>query len=139
MARHTCQTVGKVELNLQPGLPVVAGHAADVCQVVLQLLTNADRAVAGPDMAGRARIAVATRRHGRFVRLRVVDNGVGIPAAWREKVFELFFSGWPNGSGHGLGLPICRDIVTNRLGGTLTINDALGGGTAVTVDLRCAD
>ncbi|MBK9776642.1 MAG: HAMP domain-containing histidine kinase [bacterium] len=138
VARHTCQAVGEVDLHLQPGLPVVAGHAADVCQVVLQLLTNADRAVAGPDRPEPARITVATRRHGKFVRLRVVDNGCGIPAAWREQVFELFFSAWPNAVGRGLGLPICRDIVTNRLGGSLAINDALGGGTMVTVDLRCA-
>ncbi|MBK7771181.1 MAG: HAMP domain-containing histidine kinase [bacterium] len=138
VARHTCQSVGAVDLDLQPGLPVVAGHAADVCQVVLQLLTNADRAVAGPASSRRARITVATRRHGKFVRLRVVDNGCGIPAAWREQVFELFFSAWPNAVGRGLGLPICRDIVTNRLGGSLAINDALGGGTIVTVDLRCA-
>ncbi|MBK9471280.1 MAG: HAMP domain-containing histidine kinase [bacterium] len=138
VARHTCQSVGAVELDLQPGLPVVAGHAADVCQVVLQLLTNAARAVAGPASSRRGRIAVSTGRCGEFVRLQVVDNGCGIPAGCREKVFELFFSGWPEGTGHGLGLPICRDIVINRLGGHLDIEDAPEGGTIVTVDLRCA-
>ena len=70
------------------------------------------------------------------VRVRVADEGPGIPAEQREKVFEAFYRGRvePERPGSGLGLAIVRAIVTAH-GGTIWVEETTGGGTAVVFDL----
>jgi signal transduction histidine kinase len=68
--------------------------------------------------------------------LSVVDHGPGIPPAERQRVFERFHQA--HGRGHygglGLGLHVSRELVELH-GGTMTINEAAGGGARVVVRL----
>lgn len=95
--------------------------------VLLNLLQNAAAATEG---SGRVRIDVA--REGDRYRLRVRDEGVGIPEDLREKVFEPFFTTRYGGS--GLGLAAARHAVEQH-GGHLRLEPAPGRGTDALVDL----
>ena len=64
-------------------------------------------------------LKVTTREVGDAVEIRVRDNGTGIPADIRDKLFQPFFTTKPTGEGTGLGLSITYDIVTKAHGGNL--------------------
>jgi two-component system OmpR family sensor kinase len=81
------------------------------------------------------RVQVRLRQDASFAVLEVVDSGPGIPAAERERAFDRFYrrAGAPEG-GSGLGLAIVRAIA-ERHGASVRLDDAAGGGLAVTVRL----
>lgn len=102
-------------------------------QLLLNLVQNA---IAATDGTGRPpRIELSVRRHGLVVELAVSDNGVGIPAEERERVFEIFYSTRKGGT--GLGLAIVRRIATAH-GGTVTLESEAGLGTTFRVELPAA-
>jgi signal transduction histidine kinase len=113
--------------------PEILGDEARLGQVFINLLVNAAQAV----VEGRAdknviRI-VSSFQDGRVV-VEVSDTGRGIPPADRPRLFEPFFTTKPTGVGTGLGLYVCRDIVTAH-GGTIAITSDPGRGTTVRVEL----
>ncbi len=70
--------------------------------------------------------------------ISVVDNGLGIPAEHRHRVFEMFARIEPAaGPGHGVGLSTCERIVA-RHGGRIWADATPGGGTTVTFSLPAA-
>lgn len=80
-------------------------------------------------------VSVSTRRSGTGVEVRITDNGLGIPAAVRERVFEPFFTTKPAGAGTGLGLSMSYDIVTTGHGGSLAIESTEGEGSVLITTL----
>ena len=72
---------------------------------------------------------------GDAVEMRVRDNGIGIPAEIKDKLFQPFFTTKPTGEGTGLGLSISYDIVTAQHGGTITVDSRIGEFTEFTVRL----
>ena len=80
-------------------------------------------------------LTVATRDLGEAVEVRVRDNGTGIPADIRDKLFQPFFTTKPTGEGTGLGLSISYDIVTQQHGGTITVDSRVGEFTEFTIRL----
>jgi two-component system sensor kinase FixL len=105
-----------VETELAPGLPPVHGDSVQLQQVLLNLVMNACDAVAGNDSKGRL-LTVRTLLAGETgVRIEVSDVGRGLPAGGAEKAFERYFTTKPHGL--GLGLSVCRTIITAH-GGTL--------------------
>ena len=111
----------------------VLGDADLLCDLVLNLLTNA--AKAGPGKT----INITAEQAGKTVLLRVRDQGCGIPADQLARVIEPFYmvdkSRARKQGGSGLGLALCNRIAQAH-GGTLTIDSAPGKGTAVTVTLQ---
>src|SRR3954452_14159156 len=73
---------------------------------------------------------------GDAVEIRVRDNGVGIPAEIRDRLFQPFFTTKPPGEGTGLGLSISHDIVTQQHGGTIAVASEPGAYTEFTIRLR---
>jgi two-component system sensor histidine kinase TctE len=115
---------GSIEASFDPSL---------VGTVLRELLRNAI-AYSPPDAA----IAVAVRTDGDHGVVEVRDGGPGIPSEQRQAVFARF-AGWrPAGyetvPGTGLGLFIARALAS-RQGGSISIEDAPGGGTMLTVRL----
>ena len=82
------------------------------------------------------RVAVVARHDAerRRVRLEIADTGPGIPADVRAKIFEPFFTTKPVGEGTGLGLSLCRDIVTDHHG-TIEVESEPGRGTRFVIEL----
>ena len=66
--------------------------------------------------------------------LAVQDDGMGIPAEIRDKIFSPFFTTKPFGQGTGLGLAICHGIVTSH-GGRIEVESEPGRGTRISVTL----
>jgi PAS domain S-box-containing protein len=112
-------------------LPPVVGVARRLEQVFVNLLLNAAHAL-GDRVDGR--IVVRARVTGDRVTVDVEDDGCGMPANVLESIFEPFFTTRAAGGGSGLGLSICRDIVT-RAGGSLVARSAVGQGTTMEVTL----
>ena len=97
----------------------VQGDAAMLAQLLANLIQNAiNHCPAGTAIV----LGAAPRAKG--VALWVVDSGPGIPAAERDKVFELFYRLDPNrtGGGNGLGMALVKAIAT-RLGAQIVLSD----------------
>ena len=71
-------------------------------------------------------VKVTTRGLGDAVEIRVRDNGTGIPAEIKDRLFQPFFTTKPTGEGTGLGLSISYDIVTQQHGGTIEVDSRVG-------------
>jgi two-component system, NtrC family, sensor histidine kinase HydH len=119
----------KLDVEL-PTVPVrVNADPEQLRQVVLNLLLNALDALGS---GGRIEVGAQENPAQRHATLMIADNGPGIPAALRDKLFEPFVSS--KASGTGLGLTICRRIVENH-GGTITVDNRPTGGAVFTIQL----
>jgi PAS domain S-box-containing protein len=135
MLGYTLRSHGvRVKLELAGAMPVVQADADQLGQVVLNLMVNAQQAMAAVPEGSRE-LTLATgveapragqpRREPR-VWLRVADTGPGVPAAVRERLFEPFFTTKAAGFGTGLGLSVSRSIVREH-GGELLLEAREGG------------
>lgn len=121
-------------LDLPDDLPPLHADHHQLCQVVTNLLTNAFEAQAG---GGTVRLEARQRprasdAEAAVVVVRVADDGPGIPADIRDRIFNPFFSTKPQGS--GLGLAIVRKIVDAHEG-RIDVASEPGHGTTFTVTL----
>ncbi|HET7232490.1 MAG TPA: PAS domain S-box protein [Longimicrobium sp.] len=121
----------QVREELANVLPPVAGDQGQLEQVVLNLVVNAEQAVAG---RGERRISVSTHAAGGAVSLRVSDTGQGIAPELQERIFDPFFTTKAPGEGTGLGLSVVNRIVAEH-GGEIRVESAPGRGTTFVIDL----
>jgi signal transduction histidine kinase len=110
----------------------VKGHAGQLHQVFMNLLTNAAQAISARGSGGTIKIATA-RSDGKTV-ITVADDGPGIPPEVLPRIFDPFFTTKDVGEGSGLGLSIVHGIV-ERHGGTINVTSDVGKGTTFTVSL----
>ncbi|OAJ52202.1 histidine kinase [Paraburkholderia ginsengiterrae] len=116
--------------ELEDGL-IVTGDEALTAALVTNLVDNALRYT-----QPGGRVTVHTQRSNGMAIVRVIDNGPGIKAEARPRVFERFYRASNHAEGTGLGLPIVREIA-HRQGGTVTLDAGEGGvGLVVTVEMR---
>lgn len=134
LTAHECRGI-EVEQAL-PAEADVLGSQPQVIQVLVNLLTNAAKAIAVAGRPGVVRIA-AQARAGRL-RVSVRDNGAGIEPAALSRVFDPFYTTRDVGEGMGLGLSICHTIVANH-GGELRVASEPGKWTEFSFDLALAD
>jgi signal transduction histidine kinase len=126
-----------LRVELAQGLGSVCVDAAEFEQAVLNLVLNArDALPQGGEIriaTGRVEIAPGTPgslRPGRYVAVRVSDEGMGMDEETRAHLFEPFFTTKDPGHGSGLGLSMVRSFVT-RAGGGVHVRSGLGAGTTV--------
>jgi signal transduction histidine kinase len=84
--------------------------------------------------AAKSRVTVKVGPAGKRVRCTITDDGAGIAPAIKERIFDPFFT-TKGENGTGLGLPVCREIVTTY-GGQLEFTTGESG-TTFTFDLPC--
>jgi two-component system sensor kinase FixL len=101
-----------VHTALAANVPEVLGDRVQLQQVLLNLILNASDAMAGNPPAHR-QLTIATAHRDGLVRISVSDNGCGLPVE-PERIFRPFYT--TKKDGLGLGLPICRSIVTIHQG-----------------------
>lgn len=123
-----------LEFDLPAAGLVVVADANQLESVVLNLVINARDALRG---SGRITISArpatsvpAELAPGRYVSLRVSDNGPGIPPDIVDKVFEPFFTTKPIGAGTGLGLSMTYGFA-RQSGGTARVHSVPGQGTTI--------
>ena len=110
----------------------------DMTRVFLNLFGNAfyaanKRRRETNDAEFKPTLTVTSRDLGKAVEVRVRDNGNGIPAEIRDKLFQPFFTTKPSGEGTGLGLSISYEIVTKQHGGTIEVSSTVGDFTEFVV------
>jgi two-component system sensor histidine kinase KdpD len=121
-----------IRTMIRRDLPAVWIDPIQIDQVLTNIVENAVR---WSPPGGE--IAVSAARWQDAVRVRVADQGPGVPKEDRDRVFEAFATGRGDtrpGGGTGLGLAIARAIVGAH-GGRIWIEGVPGGGTAVVFDL----
>src|SRR5437016_5622526 len=126
----------KVEatLEVEPGLPDVEVDGNQIKQVFVNLINNANQAIASDAPSGRIWVAAKPQRAGAGVAVSITDSGPGMAEEIAAHVFEPFFTTKGEGEGTGLGLSICQGILKEH-GGRITLDTKPGGGATFTVEL----
>ena len=119
-----------VKLDLVPGV-MVALHPNEFRQVILNLMNNAVNALNRIEKPGRE-ILLQTRVQDHKLQLSVADNGPGIDAALKDRIFDIFKTNRPEGM--GLGLWLSKHIV-ERNNGSLRCENLPAGGARFIVEL----
>jgi signal transduction histidine kinase len=120
----------EISAHLAADLPAVRLDRSLIRQVLMNLVRNSQQA-----MPQGGTIELQTRGCEGGVCLEVIDTGCGMDAAARQRLFHVFFSTRPGGS--GLGLPTVRKIVEAH-GGTIACESEPGRGSRFTVSLPAA-
>ena len=132
--RHLAFCTHEIEVDavLDPELPVTWADPFQIQQVLLNLIGNAEQALA--DRPDPRRITVRTSHAGGTIFFSVSDTGVGIDPERLDRIFNPFYTTKPVGQGTGLGLSISDGIVREH-GGRIMVESAPGQGATFVVEL----
>jgi len=125
-----------VETDLERDLPIVAGEATYIEQIVRNLLGNAAK-YAPPG----SHVVVSARKRDGLVEVRVSDDGPGIPPASIERIFELFYRDPESArivAGSGIGLFVCATLI-EAMGGSIWARRRPEGGSEFGFTLRAIE
>jgi signal transduction histidine kinase len=112
-----------------PTAVTIAGDERAVLQVLLNLVLNAEEALA---QQPQRHLRIGVEREDGATRIIVSDTGHGVPEALRERIFEPFFTTRTSERAVGLGLPVARSLA-GESGGQLALQDAGPGTTTFVV------
>jgi signal transduction histidine kinase len=120
-----------LQRDFDAGAGTIELFPQEITRVFLNLIANGFYAVTKrrieTDNAGfEPTVRAATRNLGNKVEIRIRDNGTGIPAEVKEKMFNPFFTTKPAGEGTGLGLSMSHDIIVKQHGGTIDVETEPG-------------
>jgi two-component system NtrC family sensor kinase len=119
--------------DLDPDAGAVELYPQEITRALLNLISNGfyaatqRKSVEGETF--EPVLIAATKNLGKTVEIRIRDNGTGIPADVKEKIFNPFFTTKPAGEGTGLGLSMSHDIIVKQHGGTMDVDTAPGAFT----------
>ncbi len=116
-----------VTADLQENLPAIQADPVQIKQAILSLLLNAIEAC-----PTKGSIALTTEAKKSQIKIRVADNGPGIPSDCQRRIFEPFFS--TKEAGAGLGLPLALEIVKLHQG-EISFTSEVGEGSAFVISL----
>ena len=119
-----------LDLGPVPQEAVVEAEEDALHQLFLNLLVNAQHALRASPKPRR--IGVSVTASVGAVEVVVADNGPGVPAAIRGRIFEPYFTTKQQGEGTGIGLSVCHAIVAAH-GGMIAVDDRPGGGARFTM------
>lgn len=136
------------KLEIGTNLPQVYGDETEIAQVLMNILVNARDAVGEKgeiqvlaetiDLEALKTYTVATLAPGKYLRVEVKDNGVGMSAAVRDHMFDPFYSTKERGQGTGLGLSTVLGIVQSH-SGAVDVQSKVDCGTAIAILLPVYD
>ncbi len=128
LAPRLAKAGGRIEVGELPPAPLDRRHLRQLLAVLL------DNALKHAPQHQPLLIRISGESDPERVRYRIEDNGLGIPASQRERVFSLFERLESTEEGTGLGLAIARRIVDSR-GGEIRIEQSELGGAAIVFEL----
>ncbi|MCS6993595.1 MAG: HAMP domain-containing histidine kinase [Anaerolineales bacterium] len=112
--------------------PTINADSVRIAQVLENLFSNANKYAPG------APVSISLTQIRDFYRIRFSDAGPGIPAEYLPNLFQRFYRvPGQTGSGSGLGLFICKQIIEAH-GGRISVESTLGRGTTFIIDLPIA-
>ncbi len=124
----------EVVTDLADDLPETSADADQIPLVATNLLLNAQQALQDFPEPRKLWIKTDVDESRTNVRLTVADNGPGVPADMRERIFEQFVTSKPHGRGTGVGLAVSQSILSAHEG-KITVTDTPGGGATFVVSL----
>jgi signal transduction histidine kinase len=115
-------------------------YPQEISRVLINLISNgfyatAKRRAQAESDGYEPTLTAETKDLGDRVEIRIRDNGTGIPAEIREKMFNPFFTTKPAGEGTGLGLSISQDIIVKQHGGSIEVETRPGEFTELRIVL----
>ncbi len=122
-------------ITLQRSFDPAAGEVdlfpQEITRVLLNLISNGFYAATKRKAEANGRdyeptLSAATKNLGDSVEIRIRDNGTGIPAEVKEKMFNPFFTTKPAGEGTGLGLSLSYDIIVKQHSGSIDVDTRPG-------------
>ncbi len=125
-------------ITLEKSFDPAAGEAdlfpQEITRVLLNLISNGFYAATKRKAEANGgdyepTLAAATKNLGDSVEIRIRDNGAGIPAEVKDKMFNPFFTTKPAGEGTGLGLSISHDIIVKQHSGSIEVDTQPGAYT----------
>lgn len=138
VARNEWKYVAELEVRPIGTLPQVPCIRDLVGQALLNLIVNAAHAIADTLQAGvkeKGRIVITAERVGRYMELRVTDDGTGVPEEIRGRIFDPFFTTKPVGKGTGQGLALVYATIVDKHRGGIFCESVTGQGTTFVVRL----
>ena len=120
----------KIEKSLAPQLPKCYADPQLIEQVVLNLITNAAKAM--ENYNGNKCVEIKSSAKNNTLCIQVADSGPGVPEEFREKIFDPFFTTKDDGS--GIGLNIAQRIVADH-NGSITLVSSRWGGAEFKIEL----
>jgi two-component system, NtrC family, sensor kinase len=120
-----------IETQLDPALARVRGDDRQLQQVLLNLIVNAEHAMASAPVR---QMTVTTRNEGSRVVVEIKDTGSGMTPEVQKRIFEPFFTTKPEGTGTGLGLSVSYGIMQSHAG-TLSAQSIAGIGSTFRLSL----
>jgi putative nucleotidyltransferase with HDIG domain len=130
-SEHPQAAAANVDIETEPGVPLVRADRAQIRGVIDELIENAANAAGA---APGVRLSCVSTEGAEAVLLSVVDDGPGMDRETAEQVFTPFYSSQAAGRRHGLGLPRAKRYVENN-GGRIWVESRVGEGTTVRVRL----
>ena len=125
--------------DLDPAAGMIDLYPQEITRVFLNLISNGFYAATKRKEVGDAGfeplLIATTKSLGSKVEIRIRDNGTGIPAEVREKMFNPFFTTKPAGEGTGLGLSMSHDIIVKQHGGKIDVETEPGAFTEFIITL----
>ncbi|MET1255855.1 PAS domain-containing sensor histidine kinase [Aliikangiella maris] len=119
----------EIKKTYSPDVGYVMAQKNQLEQVFLNLLINAAQALALKDEKEfKPIIELIIRREGAMVCVEIIDNGPGMDEKTRKRVFEPFFTTKDENVGTGLGLSVSYFIISEQLGGQLSVESQPGKG-----------
>jgi two-component system, NtrC family, sensor kinase len=116
--------------SFDPAVGMADGYPQEITRALLNLISNgfyaATKRKADAADGFEPTLTATTKDLGDKVEIRIRDNGTGIPAEVKEKIFNPFFTTKPAGEGTGLGLSMSHDIIVKQHGGTMDVDTVPG-------------
>ena len=128
-----------LQRDLDPSAGIIDLYPQEITRVFLNLISNgfyaANKRKEAGDESFEPLLTATTKNLGSKVEIRIRDNGTGIPAEVKEKMFNPFFTTKPAGEGTGLGLSMSHDIIVKQHGGKIDVETEPGAFTEFIITL----
>lgn len=123
----------QLEVEIDPEITLDC-YPGPLGQIIGNLFTNA--LLHGFQEKGEGTIRLGGRRHGtNHVRIEFSDNGVGMTAEQKKRLYDPFYTTRMGSGGSGLGMHVVYNLVTTVLGGRISVDSERGQGTRIILDL----
>ncbi|RZB30628.1 MAG: hypothetical protein SRB1_02908 [Desulfobacteraceae bacterium Eth-SRB1] len=123
-----------LEVSIPEDLPPIFTDPQSLEQVLINLLLNAAQAADKEDSRVRINVVPGKTRRDHLM-IEVSDNGCGMDDETIKKIFDPFFTNKTPGTGTGLGLYVCHNLI-DGLGGRIKVKSAPGEGSTFQIILR---
>jgi PAS domain S-box-containing protein len=145
--RSTISATIEIEKRIEVSKPNIIADPTQIDQIIMNICANSAQAM--EESGGKIMVSVENitidhvhaddsdaLANGEYIKIKISDNGPGIPAELHEKIFDPYFTTKEVGKGSGMGLAVVQGIVNKHKGG-INVESEPGKGATFTILLPC--